>query len=101
MLKKYSMMKNRLQYSIRHCFKRRSGALSTAFNNQGKREVIEMYDSVESRVRSLRKEITGMVRVAAIYSVGLHDMSARANRLTLGVGYRLCRRHGGWLLSRL
>lgn len=42
---------------------------------EGFREVIEMYDSVESRVRSLRKEITGMVRVAAIYSVGLHHMS--------------------------
>ena len=27
------------------------------------------------RVRSLRMEITGLVRVAAIYSVGLHDLS--------------------------
>ena len=34
-----------------------------------------MYDAVETRVRSLRKEITGLVRVASIYSVGLHDMS--------------------------
>ena len=42
---------------------------------EGFREVLEMYDSVESRVRSLRKEISGLVRVAAIYSVGLHDMS--------------------------
>ena len=42
---------------------------------EGFREVLEMYDAVEARVRSLRKEITGMVRVAAIYSVGLHDMS--------------------------
>ena len=42
---------------------------------EGFREVLELYDSVESRVRSLRKEISGLVRVAAIYSVGLHDMS--------------------------
>jgi len=42
---------------------------------EGFREVLEMYDAVEARVRSLREEITGMVRVAAIYSVGLHDMS--------------------------
>ena len=42
---------------------------------EGFREVLELYDAVETRVRSLRKEITGMVRVAAIYSVGLHDMS--------------------------
>jgi DNA-binding transcriptional LysR family regulator len=40
----------------------------------GFREVLELYDSVESRVRSLRKEIGGLVRVGAIYSVGLHDM---------------------------
>ncbi|MHB8902588.1 MAG: LysR family transcriptional regulator, partial [Thermoguttaceae bacterium] len=39
---------------------------------EGFREVLEVYDAVETRVRSLRKEITGMVRVAAIYSVGLH-----------------------------
>lgn len=42
---------------------------------EGFREVLELYDAVEARVRSLRKEITGMVRVAAIYSVGLHDMA--------------------------
>ncbi len=42
---------------------------------EGFREVLETYDAVETRVRSLRKEITGMVRVAAIYSVGLHDMA--------------------------
>lgn len=42
---------------------------------EGFREVLEVYDAVETRVRSLRREITGLVRVAAIYSVGLHDMS--------------------------
>ena len=42
---------------------------------EGFREVLDLYDAVEARVRSLRKEITGMVRVASIYSVGLHDMS--------------------------
>lgn len=41
----------------------------------GFREVLELYDAVEVRVRSLRQEITGLVRVAAIYSVGLHDLS--------------------------
>jgi len=42
---------------------------------EGFREVLEMYEAAEARVRSLRKEIGGLVRVAAIYSVGLHDMS--------------------------
>lgn len=42
---------------------------------EGFREVLELYDAVEARVRSLRMEISGLVRVASIYSVGLHDMS--------------------------
>ncbi len=42
---------------------------------EGFREVLELYESVEARVQSLKKEISGTVRVAAIYSVGLHDMS--------------------------
>ena len=42
---------------------------------EGFREVVELYDAAEARVRSLRREISGLVRVAAIYSVGLHDMS--------------------------
>lgn len=41
---------------------------------EGFREVLELYDSVEARVHSLRSEISGLVRVAVIYSVGLHDM---------------------------
>ena len=41
---------------------------------EGFREVLELFDSVEARVRALRMEISGLVRVAAIYSVGLHDM---------------------------
>ena len=43
--------------------------------SEGFREVLELYDSAEAQVRSLRREIGGLVRVAAIYSVGLHDMS--------------------------
>jgi DNA-binding transcriptional LysR family regulator len=44
---------------------------------EGFREVLELYDSAEARVRSLRMEVSGVVRVAAIYSVGLHEMSRR------------------------
>ncbi len=42
---------------------------------EGFREVLDAYDGVVARVGSLREEISGLVRVAAIYSVGLHDMS--------------------------
>lgn len=41
----------------------------------GFRTVLEQFDTADATVRSLRMEIGGMVRVAAIYSVGLHDMS--------------------------
>ncbi len=41
---------------------------------EGFREVVELYDVAEARVHSMREEIGGVVRVAAIYSVGLHDM---------------------------
>jgi len=33
---------------------------------EGFREIIDMYESVGLRVRALRKEISGLVRVAAI-----------------------------------
>ncbi len=42
---------------------------------EGFREVLDMYDAVEARVRSLGQEIGGLVRVAAIYSIGLHEMA--------------------------
>jgi DNA-binding transcriptional LysR family regulator len=41
----------------------------------GFREIIDKYESIAMRVKALRKEISGLVRVAAIYSIGLHDMS--------------------------
>lgn len=42
---------------------------------EGFREIIDKYESIGLRVKASRKEISGLVRVAAIYSVGLHDMS--------------------------
>ncbi len=45
--------------------------------HEGLREVLQQFDSVEARVKSLRQEIAGLVRVAAIYSIGLHEMSRR------------------------
>ena len=39
------------------------------------RELLEIFDSVQTKLSSLRNEIIGSVRVAAIYSIGLHDMS--------------------------
>lgn len=41
----------------------------------GCREVVERYFAVEDRVRRLHEEVAGRVRVASIYSVGLHHMS--------------------------
>ncbi|MFM8706547.1 MAG: LysR family transcriptional regulator [Planctomycetia bacterium] len=41
----------------------------------GCRRIIAAYDALEDQVRTLHDEVAGRVRVAAIYSVGLHHMS--------------------------
>lgn len=41
----------------------------------GCRKLVAQYDALEDEVRSLHDEVAGRVRVAAIYSVGLHHMS--------------------------
>jgi DNA-binding transcriptional LysR family regulator len=41
----------------------------------GCRKLIARYDALEDEVRTLHEEVAGRVRVAAIYSVGLHHMS--------------------------
>ena len=41
----------------------------------GCRKLIARYDALEDEVRSLHEQVAGRVRVAAIYSVGLHHMS--------------------------
>jgi DNA-binding transcriptional LysR family regulator len=41
----------------------------------GCRKIIARYDALEDEVRSLHEQVAGQVRVAAIYSVGLHHMS--------------------------
>jgi len=42
---------------------------------EGCRKIIAGYDALEDAVRTLHDEVAGRVRVAAIYSVGLHHMS--------------------------
>src|SRR5258708_1349696 len=42
---------------------------------EGCRGVVERYFAVEDRVRTLHQEVAGRVRVASIYSVGLHHMN--------------------------
>jgi DNA-binding transcriptional LysR family regulator len=42
---------------------------------EGCRKIIDRYDALEDEVRSLHEQVAGRVRVAAIYSVGLHHMS--------------------------
>ena len=41
----------------------------------GCRKIIARYDALEDEVRSHHEQVAGRVRVAAIYSVGLHHMS--------------------------
>ena len=42
----------------------------------GSRKILAAYDALEDEVRTLHDEVAGRVRVAAIYSVGLHHMSS-------------------------
>lgn len=42
---------------------------------EGCRGVVERYFAVEDRVRTLHQEVAGRLRVASIYSVGLHHMN--------------------------
>jgi len=42
---------------------------------EGCRELLQQYEKVRARIASARSRLSGPVRVAAIYSVGLHDMS--------------------------
>jgi DNA-binding transcriptional LysR family regulator len=42
---------------------------------EGCRALVERYDALEDKVRTLHEEVAGRVRVASIYSVGLHHMN--------------------------
>jgi DNA-binding transcriptional LysR family regulator len=42
---------------------------------KGACEILENYESLMASVQAIRQEIRGVVRVSAIYSVGLHDMA--------------------------
>jgi DNA-binding transcriptional LysR family regulator len=48
----------------------------------GCRKLITRYDALEDEVRTLHEEVAGRVRVAAIYSVGLHHMSRAVQEFT-------------------
>ncbi len=41
----------------------------------GCRKLLDRYDALEEEVRTLHEEVAGRVRVASIYSVGLHHMN--------------------------
>ena len=42
---------------------------------EGCRKLVERYFALEEQVRTLHEEVAGRVRVASIYSVGLHHMN--------------------------
>lgn len=48
----------------------------------GCREIVQLYSEVESKVRGVHKEVNAAVRVAAIYSIGLGDMSRYVQRFS-------------------
>src|SRR5262245_33463067 len=47
---------------------------------EGCRGIVRRYFALEEKVRSLRQEVAGRVRVASIYSIGLHHMNQYLQR---------------------
>jgi DNA-binding transcriptional LysR family regulator len=43
------------------------------------REILAIYDGLEARVRQARTAVTGELRVASIFSIGLHELPPRLN----------------------
>lgn len=63
---------------------------------EGCRELMQAYQAVEEQVRNLENRLTGVVRVAAIYSVGLLEMESQIRRFESafsGVHIELTYRH--------
>ena len=48
---------------------------------QGCKVLLEQYTELEAKIRSAQADISGIVQVAAIYSVGLGDMGQYVQRL--------------------
>ena len=44
------------------------------------KQIIQTYDSLNSRLQELKEIISGTIRVATIYSIGLHDLPAYIKR---------------------
>jgi len=42
---------------------------------EGFREILENYETIITKVQMFSNQVCGLIRVAAIYSIGLHDMS--------------------------
>ena len=47
---------------------------------EGCRKLVQRYEALEDEVRTLHEEVSGRVRVASIYSVGLHHMNRYLQR---------------------
>jgi LysR family transcriptional regulator, transcriptional activator of the cysJI operon len=38
------------------------------------KEIMQVYDSLQGRLQDIKQEVSGTIRVATIYSIGLHDL---------------------------
>jgi DNA-binding transcriptional LysR family regulator len=47
---------------------------------EGAREILERVEALQTRLRELEGEVTGTVRVATVYSVGLHSLPPHLSR---------------------
>lgn len=42
--------------------------------HEASREILEIHEGIESRIRELRNEVAGELRIATIFSIGLHEL---------------------------
>jgi DNA-binding transcriptional LysR family regulator len=59
----------------------REGQVLYAYSKQ----IIQTYDSLQNRLQEIKDIISGTIRVATIYSIGLHDLPAYLKKCPRGI----------------
>ena len=54
------------------------------------KQIIQSYDSLHNRLQEIKDIISGTIRVATIYSIGLHDLPALPEKIPQALSHRQC-----------
>ena len=56
------------------------------------KQIIQTYDALHSKLQEVKDIISGTIRVATIYSIGLHDLAALHQAISQGTSHGSCAR---------